>query len=57
LDANRVGISEVAMTIAEMQQEANEEQQHSMDMLAVALVAVVVAAVACLAVGIWWVTR
>jgi len=45
------------MTLAEMHAEANEEQQHSMDMLAVALVAVVVAAVACLAVGIRWVTR
>ena len=42
------------MTLAEMHAEANEEQQHSMDMLAVALVAVVVAAVACLAVGLWW---
>jgi hypothetical protein len=42
------------MTLAEMQQEANEEQAHSMDMLAGTLAALVVVAVACLAAGLWW---
>jgi hypothetical protein len=42
------------MTIAEMQQEANEEQAHQMQMLAGVLAALVVVAVACLAAGLWW---
>jgi hypothetical protein len=42
------------MTLAEMQQEANEDQAHSMDMLAHVL-AVLVVAVPCLAAGIWWI--
>jgi hypothetical protein len=41
------------MTLLEMQQEANEDQAHSMDMLA-EVFAVLVVAVACLAAGIWW---
>jgi hypothetical protein len=42
------------MTLAEMQQEANEDQAHSLDMLAEVFAALVVVAMACLAVGLWW---
>ena len=41
------------MTIAEMQHEANEEQEASMEMLAEVLAALVVVALACIAVGVW----
>jgi hypothetical protein len=40
------------MTLAEMQQEANEDQAHSMDMLA-EVFAVLVVAVPCLVAGLW----
>jgi hypothetical protein len=42
------------MTLLEMQQEANEDQAHSMDMLAEVFAALVVVALASLAVGLWW---
>jgi hypothetical protein len=41
------------MTLLEMQQEANEDQAHSMDMLAEVLAALVVVGLAFVAVGLW----